>query len=200
MSVLSCPVQEEVGIYTRKLEVVHKGVGGCLISYNLRLACVRVDSSPLPPAVWLAFRVFLVCKKEVFFGAKTLFWALFSLFLMDQNPFSMTATRICGNTINHCFKKGQKKKGLISPRILSCSSFPPGGLWAFTDTQLMIKITRRLPKCPPVRPIIMKGGPAAAHGWRSRPICEFLQIPRASSGALCKIGPPASETGGRDWY
>ena len=55
-------------------------------------------------------------------------------------------------------------------------------------------------QCPPVRPIIMKGGPAAAHGWRSRPICEFLQIPRASSGALCKIGPPASETGGRDWY
>ena len=32
---------EEVGSYMRKLEVVHKEVGGCLISYNLRLASVR---------------------------------------------------------------------------------------------------------------------------------------------------------------
>ena len=32
---------EEVGSYMRMLEVVHKEVGGCLISYNLRLACVR---------------------------------------------------------------------------------------------------------------------------------------------------------------
>ena len=32
---------EEVGSYMRKLEVVHKEVGGCLISYNLQLACVR---------------------------------------------------------------------------------------------------------------------------------------------------------------
>ena len=32
---------EEVGSYKRKLEVVHKEVGGCLISYNLQLACVR---------------------------------------------------------------------------------------------------------------------------------------------------------------
>ena len=28
-------------MYTRKLEIVHKEVGGCLISYNLQLACVR---------------------------------------------------------------------------------------------------------------------------------------------------------------
>ena len=27
--------------FVRKLEVVHKKVGGCLISYNLQLACVR---------------------------------------------------------------------------------------------------------------------------------------------------------------
>ena len=27
-------------MYTRKLEVVHKEVGGCLISYNLQIACV----------------------------------------------------------------------------------------------------------------------------------------------------------------
>ena len=48
-NVLSCPVHdhhdcgdhEEVGSYMMKLEVVHKEVGGCLISYNLRLACVR---------------------------------------------------------------------------------------------------------------------------------------------------------------
>ena len=45
---------EEVGSYMRKLEVVHKVVGGCLISYNLRLACVRKleviwpDAPPLP--------------------------------------------------------------------------------------------------------------------------------------------------------
>ena len=29
---------EEVGSYIRKLEVVHKEVGGCLISYNFQLA------------------------------------------------------------------------------------------------------------------------------------------------------------------
>ena len=28
-------------LYTRKLEAAHKEVGGCLISYNLQLACVR---------------------------------------------------------------------------------------------------------------------------------------------------------------
>ena len=65
MSVLSCPVlpcpdhhdhyvhhdhhdfgdnddhgnHEEVGGYVRKLKVVHKEVGGCLIQYNLQLAC-----------------------------------------------------------------------------------------------------------------------------------------------------------------
>ena len=27
--------------FVRKLEVVHKQVGGCLISYNLQLVCVR---------------------------------------------------------------------------------------------------------------------------------------------------------------
>ena len=27
--------------FVRKLEVVHKEVGGCLISYDLQLACVR---------------------------------------------------------------------------------------------------------------------------------------------------------------
>ena len=32
---------EEIGGYMKKLEVVHKEVGGCLISYNLQLACVR---------------------------------------------------------------------------------------------------------------------------------------------------------------
>ena len=31
--------QEEVGGYVRKLKVVHKEVGGCLIRYNLQLAC-----------------------------------------------------------------------------------------------------------------------------------------------------------------
>ena len=30
---------EELGGYMRKLEVVHKEVGGCLISCNLQLAC-----------------------------------------------------------------------------------------------------------------------------------------------------------------
>ena len=34
-------VHEHFGGYTRKLEVVHKEVGGCLIPYNLQLACVR---------------------------------------------------------------------------------------------------------------------------------------------------------------
>ena len=29
-------------IFVRKLEVVYKQVGGCLISYNLKLACVRM--------------------------------------------------------------------------------------------------------------------------------------------------------------
>ena len=28
-------------VFVRKLKVVHKQVGGCLISYNLQLACVR---------------------------------------------------------------------------------------------------------------------------------------------------------------
>ena len=28
-------------VFIRKLEVVHKNIGGCLISYNLQLACVR---------------------------------------------------------------------------------------------------------------------------------------------------------------
>ena len=32
---------EEVGGYKGKLEIVHKEFGGCLISYNLQLACVR---------------------------------------------------------------------------------------------------------------------------------------------------------------
>ena len=104
---------------------------------------VRVDSPPSPLPYGQLFAFFF--GVQVFFGAKTLFWALFSVFLMDQNPFLMTSTRICGNTINHCFK-GAKERGLLSPQILSCSSFPPGGLWAFTDTQLMIKITRRLPR------------------------------------------------------
>ena len=58
--VLSCPVlscshvhhdhhdhhdrgdYEEVGSYMTKLKVVHKEVGGCLISYNLQLACVKM--------------------------------------------------------------------------------------------------------------------------------------------------------------
>ena len=35
--------REEFGGHMKKLEVVHvhKEVGGCLISYNLQLACIR---------------------------------------------------------------------------------------------------------------------------------------------------------------
>ena len=33
---------EEVGGYMRKLEVVHKDVGGCLISYDLQLVSCTV--------------------------------------------------------------------------------------------------------------------------------------------------------------
>ena len=34
-------VHKKFSGYMRKLKVVHKEVGGCLISYNLQLACVR---------------------------------------------------------------------------------------------------------------------------------------------------------------
>ena len=159
---------------------------------------VRVDrKGPPPPRLMVSFSCFFGVQKRGVFGAKTLFWALFSVFLMDQNPILMTSTRICGNTINHCFKKGQKKEALSLHRSFHA---PPSHLEVYERSQTHSWWSRSPGGCPPVRPIIMKGGPAAAHGWRSRPICEFLQIPRASSGALCKIGPPASETGGRDWY
>ena len=52
---------EEVGGWKRKLEVVHKEVGGCLISYNLQLACIRKleviwpDACSLPRRwLWIA--------------------------------------------------------------------------------------------------------------------------------------------------
>ena len=34
--------------FVRKLEVVHKEVGGCLISYNLQLACVKAKENKIP--------------------------------------------------------------------------------------------------------------------------------------------------------
>ena len=142
------------------------------------------------------FQILFGVQKEVFFGAKTLFWALFSVFLMDQNPFLMTSTRICGNIINNCFKKGQKKEAFSLHRFFHV----PSHLEVYERSQTHSWWSRSPGGCPSARRFVRLSWKAAQHGWRSRPICEFLQIPRASSGALCKIGPPASETGGRDWY
>ena len=34
--------------FVRKLEVVHKEVEGCLISYNLQLSCVKAKKNKIP--------------------------------------------------------------------------------------------------------------------------------------------------------
>ena len=91
------------------------------------------------------FQILFGVQKEVFFGAKTLFWALFSVFLMDQNPFLMTSTRICGNIINNCFKKGQKKEAFSPHRSFHA---PPSHLEVYERSQTHSWWSRSPGGCP----------------------------------------------------